>query len=439
MSDSFFPKIARALAAMTLVLCAGVVCADQEVIPIDRIVAVVDNDVITLSELEDRIRIVTEQIEKQGGKLPPQDVMQKQVLERLISDRVQLLLAAQTGLRVDDNQLDKTVARIAEQNKMSLDQFRKALQQEGISYSKFREDMRAEITLARLREREVENRVNVTEAEIDNFLINQASRNDVADEFEISHILIRVPEDSTPEAVQKLRDKAEKALKQLQQGVDFAQVSAAMSDTPNALEGGQLGWKTSTQIPALFLDALNTMKPGQVSPILRSPNGFHILKLTNRRGGSSPLVIQQSHVRHILIKPSETVSEQDAKRRVDDLKERLDNGGDFAELARLNSEDGSASKGGDMGWVGPGDTVPEFEKAMNALKISEISEPVRTQFGWHIIQVTERREQDMGKEAARLKARQEIRARKSEEAYQDWLRELRDRAYVEYRLEDKDF
>jgi peptidyl-prolyl cis-trans isomerase SurA len=439
MSDSFFPKIARALAAMTLVLCAGVVCADQEVIPIDRIVAVVDNDVITLSELEDRIRIVTEQIEKQGGKLPPQDVMQKQVLERLISDRVQLLLAAQTGLRVDDNQLDKTVARIAEQNKMSLDQFRKALQQEGISYSKFREDMRAEITLARLREREVENRVNVTEAEIDNFLINQASRNDVADEFEISHILIRVPEDSTPEAVQKLRDKAEKALKQLQQGVDFAQVSAAMSDTPNALEGGQLGWKTSTQIPALFLDALNTMKPGQVSPILRSPNGFHILKLTNRRGGSSPLVIQQSHVRHILIKPSETVSEQDAKRRVDDLKERLDNGGDFAELARLNSEDGSASKGGDMGWVGPGDTVPEFEKAMNALKINEISEPVRTQFGWHIIQVTERREQDMGKEAARLKARQEIRARKSEEAYQDWLRELRDRAYVEYRLEDKDF
>lgn len=439
MPNFLFPKMARALAAMALVLFSGIVYADQEVTPIDRIVAVVDNDVITLSELEDRIRIVTDQIEKQGGKLPPQDVMQKQVLERLISDRVQLLLAAQTGLRVDDNQLDKTVARIAEQNKMSLEQFRKALQQEGISYAKFREDMRAEITLARLREREVENRVNVTEAEIDNFLINQASRNDVADEFEISHILIRVPEDSTPEAVQKLRDKAERALRQLQQGVDFAQVSAAMSDTPNALEGGQLGWKTSTQIPALFLDALNTMKSGQVSPILRSPNGFHILKLTNRRGGSSPLVIQQSHVRHILIKPSETVSEQDAKRRVDDLKERLDNGGDFAELARLNSEDGSASKGGDMGWVGPGDTVPEFEKAMNALKIKEISEPVRTQFGWHIIQVTERREQDMGKEAARLKARQEIRARKSEEAYQDWLRELRDRAYVEYRLEDKDF
>ncbi|HQR59932.1 MAG TPA: peptidylprolyl isomerase [Methylophilaceae bacterium] len=439
MPNPFLLKIVRALAAAALVLFAGLVYADEGVTPIDRIVAVVDNDVITLGELQDRIRIVVGQIEKQGGKLPPEEVMQKQVLERLISDRVQLHMAAQTGLRVDDNQLDKTVARIAEQNKMTPEQFRKALQQENISYSKFREDMRAEITLARLREREVENRVNVTEAEIDNFLTNQASRNDAPDEFEISHILIRVPEDSTPETVQKLHDKADKALKQLQQGTDFAQVSAAMSDTPNALEGGQLGWKTSTQMPALFLDALNVMKPGQVSPILRSPNGFHILKLTNRRGGSSPLVVQQSHVRHILIKPGETVSEQDAKRRMDDLKERLDNGGDFAELARLHSEDGSASKGGDMGWVGAGDTVPDFEKAMNALKIGEISEPVRTQFGWHIIQVTERREQDMGKEAARLKARQEIRARKSEEAYQDWLRELRDRAYVEYRLEDKDF
>ena len=427
------------LAAMAVLLMfAGLARAETDVVTLDRVVAVVDNDVITWSELQDRVRIVIAQMEKQGGQLPPQEVLQKQVLERLILDRLQLSLAAQTGLRVDDAQLDKTIERIAEQNKLSLEQFRQALESDGIRFRKFREDMRSEIVLARLREREVENRINVTESEIDNFLTNQAARDEAGDEFEISHIQIRVPEDSTPENLQKLHLKAEKALKELQQGTDFSQVSAAMSDAPNALEGGKLGWKTSTQLPALFLEALNGMKPGQISPILRSPSGFHILKLTNRRGGSSPLVIQQTHVRHILIKSSELVSDGDAKRRLDDLKERIENGGDFAELARLHSEDGSASKGGDMGWVNPGDTVPEFEKAMNALKPKEVSAPVRTQFGWHIIQVVERRDQDMGKESGRIKARQEIRARKSDEAYQDWLHELRDRAYVEYRLEDKD-
>lgn len=404
---------------------------------LDRIIAVVDRDVITRGELQSRIRTVLQQLEKQGVALPPQDVLEKQVLERLIGDKLQLQLAAQTGLRVDDNQLDKTIERIADQNKLNKTEFREALEKDGISFRKFREDIRSEIILARLREREVDNRINVTEAEIDNFLTTQASRNDVQDEFEIAHILVRAPEEGTPEELQKLRAKAEQALKKLQEGSDFTQVSASFSDAPNALEGGKLGWKTATQVPSLFLDTLKAMKPGEVSAILRSPNGFHILKLTNRRGGSSPLVIQQTHARHILIKPSEIVSEGDAKRRMDDLKERLDNSGNFEELARQYSEDGTASKGGDLGWVNPGDTVPEFEKAMNTLKAGDISEPVRSPFGWHIIQVIERRSQDMSKEAARLKARQEIKARKSDEAYQDWLRELRDRAYVEYRLEDK--
>jgi peptidyl-prolyl cis-trans isomerase SurA len=408
-----------------------------EVTKIDRIVAVVDQAVITEKELTDRIRVVTSQLEKQGTQLPPQNVLEKQVLERLINDSLQLQLAAQTGLRVDDNQLDKTIERIAEQNKLGVPEFRKALEEEGITYRKFREDIRNEIILARLREREVENRINVTEAEIDNFLTTQSSRHDVQDEYEISHILIRAPEEGSPEELQKLRNKAEQALKQLQSGTDFAQVSASFSDAPNALEGGSLGWKTSTQLPTLFVDALNSMQPGQLSPILRSPNGFHILKVTNRRGGSSPLVIEQTHARHILIKLSEVVSESEGKQRMDRIKERLDNGADFAEIARQSSEDGSAPNGGDLGWVNPGDTVPQFEKAMNALKPGEISEPVRTPFGWHVIQVIERRKQDMTREAARLKARQEIRSRKSDEAYQDWVRELRDRAYVELHLEDK--
>ncbi len=405
---------------------------------IDRIIAVVDQGVITENELNDRIRIVTTQLEKQGNPLPPEDVLRKQILERLINDRLQLQYAAQTGLRVDDTQLDKTVERIADQNKMSVPDFREALAAEGIGYRKFREDIRNEIILARLREREVDNKINVTEAEIDNYFTTQTSQNNEAkDEYEISHILIRTREDSSPEELQRLRSKAEQALKQLQAGTDFAQVSASFSDAPNALEGGALGWKNSGQIPELFADALKSLQPGQLTPILRSPNGFHILKLTDRRGGSSPTVIQQTHARHILIKLSEVVSESDAKHRMDDIKERLDNGGNFADLARQYSEDGSASNGGDLGWLNPGDTVPEFEKVMNALKDNEISQPVRTPFGWHIIQVLERRSQDMSKESARLKARQEIRTRKADEAYQDWVRELRDRAFVEIRLEDK--
>lgn len=409
----------------------------NEVTKIDRIVAVVDQTVVTENELIDRIRTVSAQLEKQGTQLPPLEVLQKQILERLINDRLQLQFAAQTGLRVDDSQLEKTIERIAEQNKLSMPDFKAALEADGISYRKFREDIRTEIILARLREREVDNRISVTEAEIDNFLTTQSSRGEVQDEFEISHILIRTPEESTPEDLQKLRSKADQALKQLQDGADFGQVSASFSDAPNALEGGSMGWKTATQIPALFFDALKPMQVGQLTPILRSPNGFHILKMTNRRGGSSPLVVDQTHVRHILVKLSEVVSEAEGKHRLDTIKERLDNGKDFAEMARQYSEDASAANGGDLGWVNPGDTVPQFEKAMNALKPGEISVPIQSPFGWHIIQVIERRKQDMTKEAARLKARQEIRTRKSDEAYQDWVRELRDRAYVEIHLEDK--
>ena len=425
-------------AALLLIFSAPVSALPaDEVGQIDRIVAVVDKDVITYGELRDRIQIVLGQLEKQGTQRPPQDVLEKQVLERLISDRLQLQLASQTGLRVDDSQLDKTMERIAEQNKLSVTEFRTALENDGINYRKFREDMRNEIILARLREREVDNRVNVTEAEIDNLLTSQASRNEIRDEFDLSHILIRTPEESAPEELQKLRAKADEAMKRLQEGEDFGQVSARFSDAPNALEGGKLGWKNDTQIPKLFVDALKNMQAGQVTDVIRSPNGFHILKLNKRRGAASPMLVQQTNVRHILIKPSEVVSDADAQHRLEDLKERIENGGNFAELARQYSEDGTAAKGGELGWVNPGDTVPDFEKAMNALQPGQVSAPVRSPFGWHLIQVLERRSQDMSKESARLKARQEIRARKADEAYQDWLRELRDRAYVEYRLEDK--
>ena len=407
-----------------------------EIIKIDRIVAIVDQVVITENELADRIKSVTAQLEKQGTELPPPAILEKQILERMITDSLQLQFASQTGLRVDDNQLDKTIERIAGQNKMDIPTFKKALLEDGIQYRKFREDIRNEITLARLREREVDNRINITESEIDSFIAMQAASNS-SDEFEISHILVRAGEDTAPEDLKKLRAKAEDALTQLQAGKDFAKISASFSDAPNALEGGSLGWKNGSQIPALFLEALKPLKAGEVSGILRSPNGFHILKVTNRRGGTSPLVVGQTHVRHILIKFSEVVSEKDAMTRMADIKERLDHGDKFQDLARQYSDDGSAKSGGDLGWVNPGDTVPEFEKTMNALAPGEISNVIKTQFGLHVMQVLERRNQDMSKEAARIKARQEIRARKSDEAFQDWVRELRDRAFVELRLEDK--
>lgn len=409
-----------------------------DVVKMDRIVAVVDQGIITEKELADRIETVTAQLEKQGTQLPPRDVLEKQILERLINDKLQLQFAAQTGLRVDDAQLDKTIERIAEQNNLSTGEFRKALEAEGIPYRKFREDIRNEIILARLREREVDNRMNVTESEIDNYLTTQSSRTDAQqDEFEIAHILVRAPEEGSPQELQKLKAKAETALKALQDGADFAQISAGYSDAPNALEGGVLGWKTPAQIPSLFAEALQSLQPGQLSGVLRSPNGYHILKLLDRRGGNSPLVVNQTHVRHILLKLSEIISEQEAQQKINSIKQRLDHGADFAELARQYSEDASANNGGDLGWVNPGDTVPQFEQVMNALPIDQISDPVRSPFGWHIIQVLERRQQDMSKESARLKARQEIRTRKAEEGYQDWISELRDRAYVEYRLEDK--
>jgi peptidyl-prolyl cis-trans isomerase SurA len=425
---------------MGLFLSSSVVFADQakqaEIVKMDRIVAIVDQVVITEKELADRIKSVSAQLEKQGTELPPPAILEKQILERMITDRLQLQFASQTGLRVDDNQLDKTIERIAGQNKMDIPAFKKALQEDGIQYRKFREDIRNEITLARLREREVDNRINITESEIDSFISMQSASNST-DEFEISHILIRAAEDTAPEDLKKLRAKADDALSQLQAGKDFAKISASFSDAPNALEGGSLGWKNGSQIPALFLEALKPLKTGEASQVLRSPNGFHILKVTNRRGGSSPLVVGQTHVRHILIKFSEVVSEKDAMTRMLDIKERLDNGGKFEDLARQYSDDGSAKSGGDLSWVNPGDTVPEFEKTMNALAPGEISNIIKTQFGLHVMQVIERRNQDMSKEAVRIKARQEIRARKSDEAFQDWVRELRDRAFVELRLEDK--
>ncbi len=427
------------LSAALAMLCpsASAQPAKPRIVPVDRIVAVVNDEVITERELEARVDFAFRQMRQQGTPPPPRDTVARQLLERLISDRAQLQHARETGLRVEDTELNRALERIAEENKMSLAQLRSTLSRDGVPFEKFREDIRNEIILTRLREREVAQKVVITEAEIDNYLQGLKSQPGRNDEFNISHILIAVPENASPEQLQSRRARAEQALSQIQGGSDFRQVAAAFSDGPEALQGGLIGWRESDRLPSLFVEALQPLQAGGLTSLLRSPNGFHILRLNERRGGQAPIMVQQTHARHILIKINELVSESEARNRLLALKERLDNKADFAELARARSEDTSATRGGDLGWLSPGDTVPEFEKPMSELKPGEISQPVRSPFGWHLIQVLERRTKDMTQEGQRLNARQVLRDRKTDEAYQEWVRQLRDRAYVERRLDER--
>ena len=403
----------------------------------DRIVAVIGDDVVTYVELRTRLAAALKQLQKQGTPLPPQDVLERQMLERLIMERVQLQYARDSGMRVDDSQLEQAIGRIAAGNQMTLPQFRAALEKDGVQYAQFREEIRNEIVTVRLREREVDSKLIISDGEIDNYLANQAATGGGREEYQLAHILMRAPESASPEQLQKLRLRGEQALKRAQAGENLAQLTAAFSDAPDALQGGDLGWRPLDRLPGLYAEAAGRLQSGQVSELLRSSAGFHIVKLLNKRGGSGPVSVQQTRSRHILIRINEVVSEAEARRKLETIRERIVNGVDFAEQARLNSQDGSAAKGGELGWLNPGDTVPEFERAMDALKINELSQVVQSPFGMHLIQVVERRERDVSEERQRGVARQALRERKLDEAYQDWLRQLRDRSYVENRLEEK--
>ena len=410
--------------------------ATVEPIEADRIVAVVGTDVITYVDLRTRLASALKQLQKQGTPLPPQDVLERQMLERLIMDRAQLQYARDSGMRVDDTQLDQAIGRIAAGNKMSVPQFRAALEKDGVQYPGFREEIRNEMIAVRLREREVDSKLVISEGEIDNYLANQAATGS-GEEYQLAHILLRAPESASPEQLQKLRQRGEQALKRAQAGENFAELTAAFSDAPDALQGGDLGFRPLSRLPSLYSEVAGRLQAGEVSELLRSSAGFHIVKLVAKRGGGAVASVQQTKARHILIRVNEVVSEAEARRKLEGVRERITNGVDFAEQARLYSQDGSAAKGGDLGWLNPGDTVPEFEQAMNALKLDEVSPVVQSPFGMHLIQVQERREKDVSADRQRAVARQAIRERKLDEAYQDWLRQLRDRTYVENRLDDK--
>jgi peptidyl-prolyl cis-trans isomerase SurA len=446
---------ARAGRLAALVLCAAALGAAPDVlaqagnaqppraVAADSIAAVVNTEVITRNELEERMRSIEQRMRQQKVALPPPDQLRRQLLERMIVDRAQIELAKEMGVRIDDTMLDMAVARIAESNKMSVQQFRDQLEREGMTFQKFREEVRSEIMMQRVREQEVDNKIQISESEVDNYLAAEQDAAANQQELDIAQILVRVPESATAEQIAKSRERAEMIMQKLRVGGNFAQLAATYSDSSDALSGGDLGWRNRDRLPQLFVDAVANLKEGDISQIIKSANGFHILKLVGKRtpsimqGGAAAAGTTQTHARHILIKVNQVVTASDARRKLLDLKQRIENkAATFEELAKLYSNDGSASKGGDLGWLYPGDTVPEFERAMDALKPGQISDPVESQFGLHLIQVIERKTEDVSKERKRQAARQAIRERKLEEATEDWLRQLRDRAYVEIRLED---
>ena len=399
----------------------------------DYIVAVVGDTVITRNELRSRLEVVLKQLTKQGTPLPPQEDLERQMLERMIMETAQFAYARESGLRIDDAQLDQAIGRIAASNQMNLAQFRSTLEKDGIHYPSFREEIRGEMIMARLREREVESRLVISESEIDNYLANEGAQGN--DEYRIAHILLRAPESASPEQLLKLRQRGEQALTKARSGENFAELTAAYSDAQDALQGGDIGWRRLNGLPTLYAETVARLQPGQISELLRSSAGFHIIKLIDKRGGNQPTSVRQTRARHILIRTNEVTSEAEARHRLETVRERIVNGMDFAEQARIFSQDGSAAKGGELGWLNPGDTVPDFERAMDALQPGEVSAIVQSPFGMHLIQVLERRDRDVTDERQRMTARQVIRERKLEIAYQDWLRQLRDRTYVENRLE----
>lgn len=422
--------ILKHLALSILFLTAVTVQAAEE---LNRIAAVVNGDVVLENELEAKLGRVREQLRAQNTAMPDEKALRQQVLERLIVDQLQLQLAASNNIQIDDETLTGNLRNIAEQNNMSLEQFRTTLEREGQDFNAFREEIRDQIAIARLHQQMVGNRINVTEQEVDTLLANEKTWGGAEKEYHLGHILIAVPDGASPEQNRAAQRQAEETVAALRGGADFASTAVSVSAGQTALQGGDLGWRKAGQLPTVMAEIINGMRPGEIADPVRAAGGFHIVKLLEMRGEGRQ-VVTQTHVRHILLTADELLPESEVPSRLEQLRERLVGGEDFAALARSHSKDKvSASKGGDLGWVNPGDLVPQFEEAMKALKVNEISQPIETRFGWHIIQVLERREHDSTVELQRNQARDLIRKRKTDEELQLWLRRLRDEAYVEYR------
>ncbi len=402
----------------------------------DFIVAVVNSEPITNSEVRTKLFRTEQQILQQGAALPPRNELVGQVLERLISDKAQLQMARASGVRVDANAVEAAVQAVARQNQISVDELRRRLKADGIAYSQFESDLRDELLVSRLRQRELESRVTVSEQDIDQFLRDQEGASDLASlALNLAEILVVVPENATPEQVAALQAKAQQVLDRARSGADFAALANEFSGSPTRSNGGQMGLRGADRYPPLFVEATQGLRVGGLAGPVRSGAGFHILKVVEKRQAGMPdAAITQTHARHILLRLTPQLSEAAAVEKLAGLRKRILAGqADFAALARENSEDGSAKEGGDLGWANPGLFVPEFEKVMNGLASNQISEPLVSRFGVHLVQVLERRETQLSPRDQREMARNVLREKKQNEAYVLWAQEVRGRAYVEYR------
>ena len=403
-------------------------------VELDRIVAKVDQDVIMLSELDARTAAVRQQLSARNVNLPPEDVLQAQVLEQLILENIQIQLGTRAGIRVDDRAVNEAIARIAQRNQMSVTAFRQNLEASGLSFDQVRQDIRRELILNQVRQRQIAQRVQVSEQEIDNFLASPEGQAQQQVEYNLAHILIPTPENASPEAIQSAERRANGLSEQLRQGANFEDLAIANSGGQNALEGGNLGWRKAEQLPTLFAEQAVKMSKGETSEPIRSPAGFHIFKLVDTRGDEKVLQ-DQALVRHILIRPNEIRSDREAQRQAQDIYRRLENGASFEALAKANSDDtASALNGGNMGWISPDALVPEFRTAMSIVPENVVSEPFRTAYGWHVLEVLDRRQSDISKQVRRNQVRELLGNRKFEEELMVWLREIRDQAYVELQL-----
>lgn len=400
---------------------------------LDYIVAVVDEDVILASELDQATDAISAQIQASGNTPPPTGVLRDQVRERLIVQKLQTQRAQQRGIAISDEELNAALQNVAAQNNMDLREFARALRTQGMDYLQVRDQVREELTVNRLRGIEVESRVNVSDRELDDFLA-MASRGDQSTEYRIAQILVAVPEGSTEQTATAARAEAEQIKQALDDGGDFAQLAISRSDGQKALEGGDLGWRSAAGLPTIFAGTVSDLDVGAHSDVLESGSGLHIVKLLDKRGGEVTAMVTETRARHILIQPNAIRDDEASREEIQDLYQRLQSGEDLADLAKEHSDDpGSANQGGDLGWRAPGSFVPAFETKLGEMEVGQVSQPFRSQFGWHIIEVLDRRDRDNGAEVQRAQAREAIRRRKVAEEYESWLRQLREEAYVELR------
>ena len=401
---------------------------------IDRVVAVVDSGVIMESQLNSRVEEILIRLKSDTTELPPINLLEEQVLDRLIIEEIQLQLADRAGIKISDSELNQTLSRVSSQNKLSLEDFRLKLEAEGTSYKSFRDTIKKELIIQRVQRGRVGGKVDISEQEIENFINSEEGKSQLAEQYNVQHILLSVKSGLTEQQIEEIKDEANNLITRLEGDESFEKLATAYSSGQEALEGGFLGWRTSAELPSLFADVVTELKVGEVAQPLRSGAGFHILKLTDKRGNTVKF-LDQTLARHILVQPSEIRTENQAKELINDIYERLTNGEDFKQLARQFSEDpGSKMDGGELGWSNPGDYDPIFEKTLNATEIGKISEPVQSSFGWHIIEAMDRRNEDVSQEEQKNRAYQIIFKRKFEQELQSTLIELRAEAYVDIKL-----